>query len=218
MKWGVILIVIAAAACSPKPLREFPVGLLAPVSLRVAVEAHRLGLEIAPQAPLGAAEVSAAFPVKKGDEVVADSARLRFSIARAVVEGSSGVFLRLPRTPAGRDLLEYVEEWQAVERAAREILAMRPIIQGGTAASTPFVVPAGIELRAWAFRGRRYVLLVNSSEAPLPLQQEGIASWRALFTVRSDARQVLTPCAADLCLPPGGVLWLEGRLLPNIFP
>ena len=211
--------VLAAAACSPEPRRAFPVGFLEPVSPRVAAQAKRSGLATAEQAPTGAAVVSAALPVNGGSgEVTADRSRLRFLTARAVAAGSAGVFFTLPRTPAGHDLLEFTEEWQAVDRVSRELLSMRPMLEGGAPAPAPFAVPAGVELRSWLFRGRRYVLLVNPSGGPLPLDEASLGPWRALFAVRSDARELLPPCGMGHCLPPEGVLWLEGRLLPETLP
>ena len=85
-------------------------------------------------------------------------------------------------------------------------------------APAPFAVPAGIEIRTWIFQGRRYALLVNASGAAQPLEEGSLAPWRALFAVRSDARQLLAPCGKKLCLPPEGVLWLEGRLWPELLP
>ena len=214
---AVILGVLALAACSPEPRPAFPVGLLEPVSPRIADEARRLGLEISAQSPPGAAVVPAGRPSGSG-EAAADWARLRFLTAHAIAGGANGVFLLLPHTPPGHDLLEYGEEWQAVERVIGELMTMRPIMQGGLPAPAPFVVPAGIEIRSWVFRGRRYVLLVNPSAARLPVKGENLAPWRALFGVRSDPRQVLAASGTDCFLPPGGVLWLEGRLLPEILP
>jgi hypothetical protein len=213
-----LLVVLAAAACSPRPRRAFPIGLLEPVSPRVAAEASRLGLEVAASAPAGAARVPAAVPVRGGGEVAADRAALRFLTARAIADGSAGVFLSLPRVPAGRDLLDYVEEWQAVDRVVRELLAVRPILEGGAAAPAPFAVAAGLEVRAWTFHGRRYLLIDNPSALALPLEPRSLVPWRALFAVRSDARQILPACGKDRCLRPGGVLWLEGRLLPDVLP
>ena len=219
MRALVLALAAAAAACSPEPGRPFSVGVLEPASARVAAAARRLGLEVSAQAPPGAATVSAALPLKGEDgEMAADAARLRFLAARAVAKGSEGIFLRLPRTPADRDLLEYVEEWQAVERVARELVALRPIIRGGTPASAPFPVPVGLEFRAWTFHGRGYVVLVNPTGVPLPLGGTSLATWRALFSVRSDPRQVLPSCGTESCLPPEGALWLEGRLWPEILP
>jgi hypothetical protein len=219
MMRAVLLAVLWAAACSPEPRRAFAVGLLEPVSPRLAAEARRLGVDLVAQAPPGAAVVSAALSVKGvSGEVAADWATLRFQTARAITSGAAGVFIRLPRTPAGHDLLEYVEEWQAVERVLRELLAVRPILRGGAPAPAPFAVPAGIELRAWTFHGRRYALLVNSSGISVPLETASLLPWRALFAVRSDARELLPPCGLNRCLPPEGVLWLEGRLLPELIP
>ena len=216
---AVLLAVVAAAACSPEPRRRFAVGFLAPVTPRVAAAARRMGLEIGQRAPAGSAVVSAAVAAKDGrGEVTADWLALRYLTDRAVVEGSSGIYLRLPSTPAGRDYMEYVEESQAVDRVLREILAMRPIFQGGEPSPAPFAVASGIALRAWAYQGRRFVLLVNVSQDPLPLEAASLVPWRALFSVRADAREDLLPCGSNRCLPAGGALWLEGRLLPNLRP
>jgi hypothetical protein len=218
MRRTILLAAVAAAACAPAPRRVFPLGLLGPVSARIAAAARGLGLEIAAQAPPGAAAVSAARAVKGGGEVAADWSRLRFRADAAIVGGSSGVFIRLPSTPDGRDLIDYVEEAQAVDRVFRELLAARPILEGGAPAPAPFAVPAGVELRAWAFQGRLYVLLVNVSDGPLPLEARSLASWRALFSVRADPRQDLDSSGGVPLLEPGGVLWLEGRLLPDLGP
>ncbi|MFI5361860.1 MAG: hypothetical protein ACHQ49_07815 [Elusimicrobiota bacterium] len=209
--------VLAAAACSPRPPRPFPVGFLAPVSPRVAAEARRLGLEITPQAPQGAEVVAAARKVKDG-EVMQDWARLRCEAAGAAARGASGLFFRLPSAPAGHDLLEYVEEWQALGRVLREILLMRPILQRGETIPAPFAASSGVDRRAWSYEGRSYALLVNSSGAPVPLRENELLPWRALFFVRADAREALAACGREFCLPPEGVLWLEGRVLPERRP
>ena len=218
MRGALLALLAAAAACSPEPRRAFPVGFLEPVSLRVAEESRRQGLELAAQAPAGAAVVSSAVALKGDGEVAEDWGKLRFLTARAVAGGAGGVFFRLPSAPAGRDLLEYVEEWQAIDRVARELIVMRPILQGGDSAPAPFAVPVGMESRSWTYQGRRYALLVNASGTSLPLEERILAPWRALFAVRSDPRQVLSSCGKDLCLPAEGVLWLEGRLLPEMLP
>ncbi len=219
MRGLLVAVVLAAAACSQRPRNVFTVGLLGPVSLRMTAEAGRLGLTIADHAPQGTAVVLAATPLKNGSgEVMSDCATLRFLTARAIAEGSEGVFLRLPPTSADNDLLDYTEEWQAATRVVRELTSMRPILEGGDLAAVPFAVPEGIEHRAWTFHGRRYLLLVNASDAPLPLDEMDLTPYRALFAVRSDARQLLGTCGSARCLAPAGVLWLEGRLLPEILP
>lgn len=42
MRGMLLALAVLAAACSPEARRAFPVGLLEPVSLRVAAEARRL--------------------------------------------------------------------------------------------------------------------------------------------------------------------------------
>jgi hypothetical protein len=207
----------ALAACARAPSRPFALGFLRPASARVAAAARGMGLEVAERAPAGAAEVSAIAASEEGrGETTADHARIRFLAARAIAEGAGGVYFRLPSAPAGVDYLDYPEESQALERVLRELLILRPILQEGTPSAPPFAVPTGIERRAWDWQGRRYVLLVNASAAPLPLDVECLRPWRALFAVRADPREALGFCGPGRCLEEGGVLWLEGRLAPGL--
>ncbi len=187
----------------------FVVGLLEPVTPRVAARAASLGLASAAVAPRGADGESA------GEIRVDDWTRLRFLTARALARSREGVFFRLPGSPAGRDILDYPEEWQALSRVARELRAVRPVLDEGAPAAAPFSVP-GVEARAWSRSGRLYVLLVNVSGGPVPLDGAALSSWRALFEARSAPAENLLPCAAGLCLPAEGVLWLEGRLLSGL--
>ncbi len=217
MKALIAALLLAASGCAPETNNAFVAGVLEPVSPRVSAEARRLGLEVAAQAPSDAAVLSASIAVKNG-EVMADWASLRFRTALAIAAGSRKLLIRLPETPAGRDLLDYGEEWQVLARVSRELGAMRPVLDGGAPAPAPFSVPPGVHLRSWTLHGRRYALLVNASEAPAPLDQNSLVPWRALFEVRSDARQVLSACPGGGCLAPGGVLWLEGRLFPDLLP
>jgi hypothetical protein len=171
-----------------------------------------MGLSTAAAAPAGAAEVSAAAPAPGGrGEVVADFAALRLRADAAVAGGAAGVFFRLPVEPAGADALDFPEETQALGRVLRELRLMSPVVAGGETAPVPFNVPDGVRSRAWTFAGRRYVLLVNVSGGPQPLDAARLDAWRALFAVRADPAQSLESCAAGRCLAAGAALWLEGR-------
>lgn len=192
-----LLLILSSAAAAA----GFNAGVLDPAAPHAA-EVQRLGFEAAAEAPAGAAVESA------GKERMADHAKLRFLLWRAVAQGASGIWFQLP----GGNLLGYPEEWQALARLARELRAARPIIDGGAAGPTPFPAPPGVFVRSWTRYGRRYVLLVNASAAPAPLPADLLEPWRAMFAVRADARQLLPTCGRALCLPPEGVLWLEGRL------
>lgn len=214
MRRAALLAAALAAACSAEPRRPFPVGLLGPVSSRVAAEAGRLGLDVSDTPAADAAiETAALADVNGSGAAIADWTTLRFAAARAAANGAAGVYFRLPAMPDGRDLLDYPEEWQAVVRAAREPAAMRPVLEEGKAAPPPFEVPDGLTARAWTRLGRGYLLLVNSSGADAALDGEDLVPWRALFEVRSDARELLRPCGEKLCIPPGKALWLEARSL-----
>jgi len=208
---ALLLLLAATAACSRAPRRPFTLGFLEPLTPDVAAAARGLGLDVAARAAPGAAALSAAVPLPGGGEITADQAHLRYLAARAIAEGACGVYWRLPGVPAGKEYLGYVEEAQAVEREIRELLALRPIFEDGASAPAPFAVPAGLEIRAWDYAGRRYVLLVNASGAPQALDEETLGPWRTLFAVRADAREALGACGAGKCLAPEAVLWLEGR-------
>ncbi len=190
----------------------FPVGLLGPVSPRVEAEAARLGFAIVETAPEGAASASAASPSATGGEIAADWTSLRLRAALAAADGSRGFFVRLPAPPAGRDLLDFPEDWQAPARALRELASMRPVIERGAAAEPPVAAP-GARSRAWRHRGRLYAVYVNDSTAPVPLDAAALDGFRALFEPRSSPREALERCGGGVCLPAGRVLWLEGRPL-----
>lgn len=206
-------LLLAAAAFAAEPGAVFPVGLLGPVSPRISVESARLGLEVADVVPEGAVTVSAASPSATGGEIAADWSALRRAGALAAADGARGFFLRLPSAPAGRDLLDFPEEWQSPSRALRELQAMRPVLEHGAGAAVPFNAPAGVRARAWRHRGRLYVVLVNASEAEAPFEGGEFESFRALFEPRADARQAMRVCGVRFCLPAGRALWLEGRPL-----
>ena len=207
---------LAAAACAPEKSRDFELGLIGPVGPGVASAAREAGLTIREAPAEGADAVSAAVSISSSawrtEERLADWASLRLQVARAAVRGRTGVFFILPVSPAGKELTDFPEEWQALSRVARETSALRPILESGIEAVTPFPVPDGAEARAWRYQGRLYVLLVNDGKAEAAFRPESLEPWRALFEVRSDPRDVLAACAGGRCLPAGRALWLEGRL------
>ncbi|MDP3542416.1 MAG: hypothetical protein Q8T11_08120 [Elusimicrobiota bacterium] len=213
MRAGLLLAAAVLSACRAEPSRPFPVGLLRPVPPRVAAEAARLGFDVAAAVPDGAVSAYAGAPSHRvGTEVAADWTALRLLSARAVADGARGFYFRLPPAPAGRDHLDYPEELQAPARVLRELQALRPVLEFGADASAPFAAPPGVRARAWHFRGRGYLLLVNDSGDDAAFEGEVFEGLRALFEARSDARRVLTTCGGRFCLPAGRALWLEGRL------
>lgn len=207
MRRSALALLLLAAACG-RPGGGFRVGLAEPLSRAAQREAAAAGLLPGP-APAGSPEESAAAIGADGALRLEDFSRLRFLAARAAAAGAPGVTFRLP-APSPLEAHDYPEEWQALTRLARETARWDSVARGAPA-PLPFAAP-GLLARAWARHGRRYVLLVNASPAPQPLEPGLLAPWRALFEVRADAREVLAPCAQGLCLEPGRALWLEGRL------
>jgi hypothetical protein len=205
-----------ASACAPEKAREFELGLIGPVGPGVASAARAAGMTVREEAPAGADALSAAVVLPgaawRAEERLADWSSLRRLVARAAVRGRAGVFFILPRSPEGKELTDFPEEWQALARVASETAALRPVIESGVAADAPFPLPAGVEGRAWRYRGRLYLLLVADSADGAAIPAESLTPWRALFEVRADPRDVLPPCAGGHCLPAGRALWLEGRL------
>lgn len=201
------------AACAPEAERSFEVGVIGPAGPRVAAAARAEGMVVADAVPERADLHHAGVPIPaSSDERLADWSRLRLLVSLAEVNGRAGAFFTLPKAAPGRELTDYPEEWQALARVARETDALRPILESGLEAPAPFPTPEGVAVRAWRFRGRLYVLLVNEGPRPAPLAVEALKPWRALFEARADARELLVPCGAGLCLPGERALWLEGRL------
>jgi hypothetical protein len=201
---AVLLAASVCAACAPRPQRPFPIGVVGPVGPRTQSAAAWLGLAVMAPPPEGATVESA----DRSDHQIADSGRLRLAAALAAVRGRAGVFFILPTPPAGRELVDYPEEWQSLARVAQELVELRPILEGGDLES---VAAPGLEARAWRYRGRRYVLLVNAGAQPAGAPEGLLDGTRALFEARADARDVLQVCPAGYCLGAGRVLWLEGR-------
>lgn len=209
--------ILAAAlllsACAPEPERAFDLGLIGPVGPGVEAAARAEGLVVAAAAPERAELHHAGVPVPaSADERLADWSRLRLLVSLAAVRGREGVFFTLPKAAPGGELTSYPEEWQALARVAREYAALRPILESGLETPAPFPTPEGLAVRAWRYRGRPYLLLVNEGARPAPLAVDDLKPWRALFEARADARELLVPCGSGRCLPGERALWLEGRL------
>lgn len=212
-KQCVLVAALLMGACAPEPERSFELGLIGPAGPGVEAAARAAGLAVVDAAPERSDLHHAGVPIPaSSEERLADWSRLRLLVSLAAVHGRAGAFFTLPKAAPGRELTDYPEEWQALARVARETAALRPILESGLKTPAPFPTPEGVAVRAWRFRGRLYVLLVNEGPRPAPLTVDDLKPWRALFEVRADARELLVACGAGLCLPGERALWLEGRL------
>lgn len=144
-----------------------------------------------------------------------DAAEIRFMSYDAVLNGASGVWYFTYSTPDGSNLSRTPELLFAVSGTARELRAMAPVFARGRPIELPFAVePDGVQGRAWTYRGRDYVLLVNRRKgADVRVPEEMLApTWRPLFEARRDPRELLRPVEGAYYLRQHRVLVLESRL------
>ncbi|MBI4423379.1 MAG: hypothetical protein HY554_06615 [Elusimicrobia bacterium] len=154
-------------------------------------------------------------PVKRRGLRFPNHSELRFMAYASVVHGARGIFF-FTLAKQGRTLFDFPELWQAVARAAQELKGMQPIFERGRPIPLPFAPqPEGLEAKAWRYRGRDYVVLLNRSGAldrELPKALLG-RDWKPLYEARRDPRDLLKPTGGSWSLRPYQVLVLESR--PN---
>lgn len=143
-----------------------------------------------------------------------DHAEIRFMSYLSVVHGATGLFY-FTLTKKEKTLFEYPELWQAVARVAREVRAIRPIFERGTRVALPFPPdPDGPEARAWHYRGREYVVILNRKGGAYQKMPEELLAdrWRPLFEARRDPKELLKSMKGAHYLRPYQVMVLESRL------
>lgn len=140
--------------------------------------------------------------LKAGEE------RLRFKSYNAVFHGTTGIrFIKEAGAPPA-----------AAEAVARELRAMAPVFARGRPIPLPFPPPTdGWTARAWTYRGRDYLILANVTgdrqwKAPVAALEP---TWRPLFELRRDPRELLKEYKGSHYLRPFQVLVLESRLRPK---
>lgn len=144
-----------------------------------------------------------------------DHIELRAMSYLAVVHGAKGLFYYTLKRGDGSSLLDWPELWQATARMAREMRAMQPIFSANRRVPLPFAPrPGGVEAACWRWRGRDYLVLVNR-HADKQLRVPAFLldrSWRPLFELRRDPKELLTAAHGEHYLPPLRVLVLESRI------
>lgn len=133
----------------------------------------------------------------------------------AVVHGAKGLFYYTLKRGDGSSLLEWPELWQATARTAREMRAMQPIWSANRRVPLPFAPkPGGLEAACWRWRGRDYLVLVNRHPDKLLRVPSKLLdrSWRPLFEMRRDPKELLKTANGEHYLPPLRVLVLESRV------
>lgn len=141
-----------------------------------------------------------------------DHAEIRFMSYLAVLRGAKGLFYFSFRKPSGKTLLDYPEQWQALTRVSREMRRMEPVFARGRLIHLPFPPnPDGPQARAWRYRGRDYVVILNRKGHVMQKLPEELLKpeWRPLFESRRDPRELLKAADRAWYLRPYQVLILE---------
>lgn len=144
-----------------------------------------------------------------------DHIELRAMSYLAIVHGAKGLFYYTLKRGDGSSLLDWPELWQATARMAREMRAMQPIFSANRRVPLPFEPSVGgVEAACWRWRGRNYLVLVNRHpdkqlKVPAMLLDR---SWRPLFELRRDPKELLKEFRGSHYLPPLRVLVLESRI------
>ncbi len=140
---------------------------------------------------------------------------IRLMTYLAILHGAKGLFYFRLQHPAGGTLFDEPELWQAVTRVTQELKALQPMLEGGRAAILPFPPnPDSVEAKAWTFRGRTYVVILNRKEGVSQRVPDELleARWRPLFEPRRDPKELLIKVGDGWYLPSQRVLVLESRL------
>lgn len=133
---------------------------------------------------------------------------IRFMSYLSVLHGARGLFYFCLQKK-GTTLFDYPELWQVVARIAREMKEMQSVFERGGPIPLPFEPnPDGVEARAWHYRGRDYVVIVNRRRG-VKLKLPGVmleARWRLIFEDGRDPKQLLDKYMDALYIPPYRVL------------
>ena len=101
---------------------------------------------------------------------------------------------------------------------ADEMRAIAPVFARGRPVPLPFKVKAdGLVSRAWTYRGRDYLVLINrTKDRQWKVPSEALEpTWRPLFEMRREPRELVKEYRGSYYLKPHQVLVLESRLRPK---
>lgn len=147
-----------------------------------------------------------------------DIAEIRFMSYDAVLGGAQGIWYFTYTYAPGKNLSHSPELLFAVTWVARELRAMAPIFARGRPIRPPFETPGDSwAARAWTYRGRDYLVLANRTRDRYWKVPDAALepTWRPLFEVRRDPRELLHSSHGAHYLKPYQVLVLESRLRPG---
>jgi len=142
------------------------------------------------------------YPQRRKDRVGGFPAfeQVRTMTYLSLVRGAEGIFYFTYNGSDGIPLPSRPERWGIYQRIAAELNALLPVLQKGKPGALPPGLSTQLASRAIRQGGKDYLILVNPTAGPLPLNMETLAAYRPLF----EANRLL-PNA----LPPHKALVLE---------
>lgn len=131
---------------------------------------------------------------------------LRYASYLLLLKGSRGLWFQAGFRPE--------EDWFPLSWVVRELASFKPVLTGGKPLPKEFLsAPSGMLVGAWRHRWRRYIVLLNTASAPLPLPTGLLSSrWRPLYELRRELNELTVVSHGRPCLRKHQVLVLEERL------
>lgn len=136
---------------------------------------------------------------------------MRFMSYLAILHDARGLFYYTLRKPGDLTLFDYRHEWQAVARVVMEISKFKPVLERGEPMPLPAALVDPLQGKAWRFKGKIYIVLLNSGDEPVDLPPVYCRNeWRPLFRTRRHVREIFSDDGVSCRLPSKDVLVLEG--------
>ncbi len=132
-------------------------------------------------------------------------AEIRFMTYLALVRGADGLFY-FSFSQEEKTLDAWPDRWFILKSIASEINALRPMLEKGK--WTGMLKGSDPRLEAWTIsrRGKRCVILINTSGSEIPLNVGALKNWRPLFEEKRSLNELLR---GKNLVPPYRVLILE---------
>ena len=131
---------------------------------------------------------------------------LRFMTYLALVRGAGGLFYFTFGQEDGKTLADQPDRWAYFEKLAAELNTLMPALSTGKEKIPPPGLDRRLAVKAISGGGDDYLLLLNPTDASVPLNGAALKDWRPRFEEKGSLGELL-PGGGDL--PPYRALVLE---------
>jgi len=132
---------------------------------------------------------------------------LRFMTYLALARGANGLFY-YTFSQEGKTLDAWPERWFLFKRLAAEINSLAPVLEKGADTEPPTGLDERLIARVLKKGFKRYMILLNPSDAKVPLDAALLKGWRPLFEEKRRYEDIL-PGKENLYMPGYRTLVLE---------